>query len=583
MKVDPAYLNTIIDELNMMVVIISKDNTLISANKRMLEFANVKLDDIRGETLWELPWLKHDPELQNKLLFALSDSYLGGATRFNVSSKDGYGNEAEIDFIIKPVMEDGEPDYFIAMGYNITELVNARKALTERERRIKAFFDYSIEGYFFLSLPDKIHRSHVSSDNISEIIDHYHLDDVSKRFCEIVDEEILSAKDIFRVLDMKEHLFRSVEIILEKGSVTYDKCLIVDGKKKHIQLIFVAIFDEEMFEGSFGIVRDVTEQVKQLERITFYANKDFLTGINNRRNFFYEGQLLYDKCKKDNQPLALVMFDIDHFKKVNDTYGHDSGDVVIRDLAKLVSDKLASSSVFGRYGGEEYIVLVEGTMDKVYRQFDDIRELVDQTVFDKKHKPIHITISLGLYLINFEEDTIESGITNADKALYESKENGRNQSTIFIEYIHGQKAWDPLTDLYTEMSLKYKLNKALYDIKTTGDSLWLIYIKMNVMKEDRLLTEPRHYKTMALCLKKSIRSSDYVGLIGKRGFLVVLRNVTVKQVEDKHQRITENIEIGFSGMINNVVRLKSCIFNASKSRNLDEVLEDIEKELNNLY
>jgi GGDEF domain-containing protein len=88
---------------------------------------------------------------------------------------------------------------------------------------------------------------------------------------------------------------------------------------------------------------------------------------------------------------------------------------------------------------------------------------------------------------------------------------------------------------------------------------------------------------MALCLKKSIRASDYVGRLGRSGFLVVLRNINMKQAEDKHQRMVDNFDIGFSGMINNVITMKSCVYNASLSSQLDDVLDGLKNQQVNLY
>jgi len=579
MNIDKNYLSTIIDELNMMISVISKDNTLIAANKILLDFAGVTLNDVKGEALWDLPWLKHDVDLQNKLLFAITDSYMGESSRFNASYKSATGEVHEIDFIVKPIMIDDEPEYFITMGYNITELVGARKALTERDRRIKAFFDYSSEGYFFLSLPDTLKMEDISDELVDQVIQHYKLEDVNKRFVDIVGQEITCAVDMFDALMINGEAQALVKEIIIKGSVTLEKR--INGK--HLEILIVAIYDEGAFEGSFGIVRDITEQVEHIEQITYLANKDYLTGIDNRRSFFTEGHKKFDISQSSGDAITVVMFDIDHFKRVNDTYGHDAGDVVIRDIAILVEKEMCESCVLGRYGGEEYIALIPQKMDKVYKKFETIRKAIEQKVFDAEHVPIHVTVSLGLYQVNYEHDTLESAITKADKALYESKENGRNQSTIFMESIHGESALDPLTNLYTDVSMRYKLNKSLYDIKIMGDSLWMIYFKLDVIKEDRLLTEPRHYKTMALCLKKSIRSSDYIGRLGKYGFLVVLRNVNMKQVEDKHQSMVDNFEIGFSGMINNVVSIKSCFYNASNSANVDEMFKEMNKQLENIY
>ncbi|MCH4887688.1 diguanylate cyclase [Acidaminobacter sp. JC074] len=579
MKIAPNYLNTIIDELNMMVVVISKDNTLISANKSMLEFAGLSLDDIKGEPLWDLPWLKHDPDVQNKLMFALSDSYFGTSSRFNASYKDRKGLEYEIDFIVKPVMNEDEPEYFICMGYNITELVQARKALTDRERRIKAFFDHSNEGYFFMSLPDKIHKDKVNDQIIQEMIEHFKLEDISRRFTEIYGKKAECAAEIFEILSIEEPLEEVLKKMVENRSVTYQITFDVNGDVKHTEVVLVGIYEEDDFEGCFGIVRDTTNQVEYLEKITYLAHKDYLTGINNRRNFFTEGNALFDLSKKNKSPLSLVMFDIDHFKRVNDTYGHDAGDVVIRDLAKLVDERICEKCVFGRYGGEEYILVIPHPIHEVYKEFETIRSMIDKTMFDEDHVPIHITISLGIYSLDLDRDTLESGITKADRALYESKSNGRNQTTIYVDSIHGDSARDELTGLFTEQSMRYKLNKTLMDVKAIDDTMWVIYFKLNVLKEDRLLTERRHFKTIATCLSRSIRNSDYIGRVGKHGFMVVLRNVNMKQVDDKHQRMIDNIEIGFSGMIGNVLTIKTSILNVSRYKNDDQVVKEADKHL----
>ncbi len=583
MNINNDYLNTIIDELNMMVLVISKDNTLIAANKIMLEFAGVSFEEIQGEALWDLPWLKHDTDLQNKLLFALTDSYMGRSSRFNASHKRPNGETHEIDYIVKPVMKDDEPEYFIAMGYNITDLVQARKALTQRERRVKAFFDYSIEGYFFLSLPDRLRRGTVSDQNITEIVEHFKLEDSNDRLRDILGTSSDTPEGIFNDMNIYDDINDLLGCIIKEGSASVEKTIEVEGQIKHIQIVIVAIYDEEYFEGSFGIVRDITDQIVHIEQITYLANKDFLTGINNRRNFFNEGNQLFEDYKKANKPMTMVMFDIDHFKKVNDTYGHDAGDVVIRDLAKLVEAEICDLSVLGRYGGEEYIVLVPHSMDKVYKQFEEIRKKIDETIFNGDKTPVHVAVSIGLYAVDYEVDTVESCITKSDKALYESKENGRNQSTVFVESIHGESSQDLLTGLYTEKSVRYKLAKSLHDVKMMEETLWVIYFKLDVIKEDRLLTEPRHYKTMALCLKKSIRASDYAGRLGRSGFIVVLRNVNMKQAEDKHQRMVDNFDIGFSGMINNVITMKSCVYNASLNSHLDNVLDGLKKQQANLY
>ena len=432
MNIKFNYLKRIFDEINMMVAIISCDNTLILANKTLLDFAKVKLDDLEGIAYWDLPWWKHSMDLQNKLIFAINDSYMGKPSRFNATHTDADGNLCEVDFIIKPIMKDDEPEYFIAMGYNITELVSVQKELTQRDRRLKAFFDYSIEGYFFLSLPDQIKKEEVTNDIVKVIIDQYRIEGTNKRLLNIIGQKEVSAKSIFDNLGIRKNLESIIYNVIHEGSVTLETEIMVNEKKRNLDLVFAAIYDENgAFEGNFGIVRDVTAEATYLEKIEYLANKDYLTGINNRRSLFEHGKKLYDNHKLKNEPLTIIMLDIDHFKKVNDNYGHDAGDVVIKEIAKLIERRLCSQCVLGRYGGEEYVVIMPRAIDAASKKFDIIRKAIENKIFESENLRINVTISLGIAEVDFKTDTLESCITKSDSALYESKRNGRNRITIY--------------------------------------------------------------------------------------------------------------------------------------------------------
>jgi len=298
MDIQLNYLNQIVDEINMMVAVISRDNTLISANKTLLEFAGVDLNDIVGIAYWDLPWWQHSADLQNKLLFAINDSYMGNSSRFNATHFDAKGILHEIDFIIRPVMKDDEPEYFIAMGYNITDLVSAQKELTQRDRRLKAFFDYSIEGYFFLSLPDQIDKKDVNDNIVKLVLEQFRLESANSRLLEILGSDSVDVKSIFKQIGIHEDLDDMVHETIKEGSVTLQTEILVDEEVRHLNLIFAAIYDEnQCYEGNFAIVRDITSQVNNLKDIRYLADKDYLTGINNRRNFFTQGFISFGNSR----------------------------------------------------------------------------------------------------------------------------------------------------------------------------------------------------------------------------------------------------------------------------------------------
>lgn len=158
---------------------------------------------------------------------------------------------------------------------------------------------------------------------------------------------------------------------------------------------------------------------------------DAVTGIFNKRYFLDRLKEEFSHSKRANQPLGLIMMDVDHFKNVNDTLGHLAGDFVLAHLAKLVHQMVRASDVFARYGGEEFIMLLRSTDEKGTLQLAErIRETVAKTPATFESHQIPLTVSLGVALLN-EADfgTIEVFIEAADQYLYRSKQSGRNRVT----------------------------------------------------------------------------------------------------------------------------------------------------------
>jgi len=154
---------------------------------------------------------------------------------------------------------------------------------------------------------------------------------------------------------------------------------------------------------------------------------DGLTGINNKRYLLESMDREIPRARRHERPLALMMFDIDHFKNINDTFGHLAGDHVLKELATLVKARLRPDDVFARYGGEEFaVILPETTRDGAYQIADAIRGLVEGHGFHFENERIPVTISLG---VSQYQETFDSlaFIKDADERLYEAKRGGRNR------------------------------------------------------------------------------------------------------------------------------------------------------------
>ena len=155
---------------------------------------------------------------------------------------------------------------------------------------------------------------------------------------------------------------------------------------------------------------------------------DGLTQIYNKRYFveFIDRELA--RCQRYNRPLTLVMFDLDHFKKINDEFGHLAGDYVLKRLANSIMAKnIRKEECFARYGGEEFaIVLPDTPKQNGAILAEKIRQMVQDTRFEFETNVIPVTISMGVSEMT-KGDAVDSFIQRADEKLYESKQTGRNR------------------------------------------------------------------------------------------------------------------------------------------------------------
>lgn len=158
------------------------------------------------------------------------------------------------------------------------------------------------------------------------------------------------------------------------------------------------------------------------------AHTDFLTGIPNRRKMYVSIQENLEQYQEKNQPFALIIFDVDHFKQVNDNYSHHTGDKVLQEMSVIVRRALDPVYSFGRWGGEEFVVVLPNTdFEKAFRVAEELRQVVEKYEFSQG---IHITCSFGISVFQ-ADDTINSLLKKADAALYSAKSNGRNRSEYF--------------------------------------------------------------------------------------------------------------------------------------------------------
>ncbi len=230
--------------------------------------------------------------------------------------------------------------------------------------------------------------------------------------------------------------------------VTANVSPIVDGDGK--QRGVLATFDDiSELERTNRELRGTVERLetaqaeirRQNQELNRLATEDPLTGCLNRRAFFEKLESEFEIAKRDGLQLSCIMTDIDFFKSINDSYGHAAGDSVIKEMASVLTEQLGTNDAVGRYGGEEFCMVLTATnIDQALALADRAREEFQSklSVSSGPTSGKRVTASFGVSSINFGAPTPDAMVDEADQALYESKSTGRNRVTVWRDLIARQ-------------------------------------------------------------------------------------------------------------------------------------------------
>ena len=262
---------------------------------------------------------------------------------------------------------------------------------------------------------------------------------VNHRGCEILDypESELIGKNWLDVLALPEHREKAAEVFYrflssEAGPLMKHANFRVRDRQGNVHVLDLSsrlVYDEQgAIAGTLSSGADVTQRRQLEEELKILATTDFLTGLSNRRHFLGAAVLVMESFRRYHRPLALLVLDIDHFKKINDTYGHATGDQVLVSVADTLRSVLRSADFCGRFGGEEFVCLLPETTETEARIVAERlrRSLAEQSVVAAEGI-VRFTASIGLTVADVSDATVESLLQRADAAMYEAKKAGRNR------------------------------------------------------------------------------------------------------------------------------------------------------------
>jgi diguanylate cyclase (GGDEF)-like protein len=231
---------------------------------------------------------------------------------------------------------------------------------------------------------------------------------------------ILTTAEILALLAFKEPLSQAV------ANTVFFTCLAGNFTGFFISL--------HMYRQRRNQFRILEEEIGLQTEIARMAEIDELTGLYNRRKFLELAENEVIKCRRYDRPFSFLMLDLDHFKKVNDTYGHQAGDKVLRHFAGLVKNQLRNVDILGRLGGEEFgIVLVETHLEDARTVAERIRQtLGTEGIHIDGGNSINVTVSIGLTEVSNADCMLDHVISQADTALYRVKKEGRDNVEVFL-------------------------------------------------------------------------------------------------------------------------------------------------------
>ncbi|NJB67849.1 diguanylate cyclase (GGDEF)-like protein/PAS domain S-box-containing protein [Desulfobaculum xiamenense] len=388
------------------------------------------------------------PEMRNELMEELRQKREVRLREIALRRKDGHVLTAECNMQL--IYDRGEPVAVEAICRDITDRKRSNIMLRLSEARFRGLFenspislweeDFSLVKQYMEDLADSgvldfdtYFASH--DEAVRQCAALVRLLDVNQATLAIFEAEskfeLLPGLETF-LTDADMSSFREELVNLAKGRLHATIETTRHTLKGNIRHVSIHLSVAPGYEDSWGKVIvsmvDITDRKRLETELKRMATTDPLTGANNRRCFLERAGQELHRSQRYGTPPAFLMLDIDHFKTINDTYGHAAGDEVLKALVRVCKHVLRESDLFGRLGGEEFAALViESDRDNAMRAAERLREELERTAVSYEHHDITFTVSIGMATILPEETDIDCIMARADKALYAAKHAGRNR------------------------------------------------------------------------------------------------------------------------------------------------------------
>ncbi len=400
------FYQRILDTLKHPVVAIDEHGKVIYANPQFHVLFQWELDEIAGKDIHAFIAPESSPEI---IKGSFADFSKGGDCpfldiHFDILALDKTGKKIPITLYLSKIQLDSSY-IVVASIHDITRHKELEEQLDLKEEFLWVLlFSLPVGVIFVDPVTQTIHDLNLEAANM--------LGEAREQLFERKCFNFFNCKEgMCPVTDMKHEVTKEETLLTRADGSTIPVLKTVKPVRTGSRELLIEIF------------LDLTERKKLEEELRRLSMTDPLTGAYNRRYFLELAEKEMIRSHRTGSPFSLLVMDIDHFKRVNDTYGHIVGDMVLKKLVEVLKQRIRRSDTLARWGGEEFIVLLPDTaLEGAAVLAEDLRAIIEETEFPHVK---NITISLGV--AEYEAgQTIDNTVTEADKALYKAKESGRN-------------------------------------------------------------------------------------------------------------------------------------------------------------
>ncbi len=400
------------------------DGFFVDANDQFTGLTGFTRADVRGKTIPDIN-LWQDPADRQKLLVLLEEKGSCENLEFPLRRKDGSQMIASMSAMVTNLQ--GIP-HIISVTQDVTEQKRMEAALRESEEKYRFMTENSGDVIWhmnrdlvfdYMSPADENMRGFKREEVIGTTV-----------------WSLLSPEGIELVRNLNEQRLIDEQKGIRTGAIKFEaEQISKDGSWIWTEVHASPHHDQNgRLIGYHGVTRDIHERKQLQMQLQQRATIDDLTGVFNRGHFLDIAQIEVKRAIRNRHPLVIVLSDIDHFKQINDTYGHATGDRVLVLFSKICQKNIRDIDIFARFGGDEFVLLLSETdLENAFKVVERIRQALVKESADINGGSISITVSSGLACVKSQVDTLDSLLGRADNALYRAKAAGRNRVVMADE------------------------------------------------------------------------------------------------------------------------------------------------------